>query len=439
MDVLTVSPESSLYCEAARNLRFIIWTAGADCTLETPIRKTMHMNSAASGATDSPSHDSHSEIIASRVNLDAGGNSRISELGRSAYMQALEDGWADHRRLHTEGRRARSLFDASRETIAGVLGARTDEIHIAPSATAALHSASAALYAGRARVSKMAVMSAVERSALINAAMQYGEHTLVDVDSQGRVDVDGFALALQEGPTAFAAIQQANHEVGTIQPVSEIAEHARTAQVPLLVDASATIGHIGAPARTDWDALVANPADWGAGSGVGVLALKPRTRTRRTWPEDQDAWFPGGTSLPALFAAAVTLAEAEQLRSTRQSQHRAWIDDIRVAAARIPDAEVVGDPHNRLPHLATFSFLYVDGEAITSELDRFGFAVGSGSACTSATLHPSHVLSAMGVLTHGNVRVALDWDVTRQDVERFIEVLPHAVRSVRSLMGADDL
>jgi cysteine desulfurase len=282
-------------------------------------------------------------------------------------------------------------------------------------------------------------MGAVERSALINATMFHGEHTLIEVDSRGRVVVDGFAHALKEQPTAFAALQQANHEVGTIQPVGEIAELARTAQVPLLVDASASIGHIAAPARTDWDALVANPADWGAGSGIGILALKPRTRTRRTWPEDQDAWFPGGASLPALFAAAVTLSETERLRQVRANQHRAWIDQIRAAAAHIPDAEVVGDPHDRLPHLATFSFLYVDGEAITSELDKHGFAVGSGSACTSATLNPSHVLAAMGVLTHGNVRVALDWDVTQQDVDRFIEVLPRAVRSVRSLMGAEDL
>jgi cysteine desulfurase len=99
----------------------------------------------------------------------------------------------------------------------------------------------------------------------------------------------------------------------------------------------------------------------------------------------------------------------------------------------------VGDPDDRLPHVVTFSCLYVDGEALVTELDRAGFAVGSGSACTSSTLEPSHVLAAMGVLTHGNVRVALDRSTTEDDVERFLAVLPGAVRRVRDVLGVSGL
>ncbi len=100
---------------------------------------------------------------------------------------------------------------------------------------------------------------------------------------------------------------------------------------------------------------------------------------------------------------------------------------------------MVGDPDERLPHLVTFSSLYVDGEAIVNDLDRRGFAVGSGSACTASTLEPSHVLAAMGVLTHGNVRVGLPVDVRPEAVERFCAALPEAVAQVRSLLGAEDL
>ena len=98
----------------------------------------------------------------------------------------------------------------------------------------------------------------------------------------------------------------------------------------------------------------------------------------------------------------------------------------------MPDVEVVGDPVNRLPHLVTFSCLYVDGEALLHELDRRGFAVSSGSSCTSSTLRPSHVLAAMGVLTHGNVRVSLHRETTEEQVERFLAALPEVVATLRA-------
>ena len=102
----------------------------------------------------------------------------------------------------------------------------------------------------------------------------------------------------------------------------------------------------------------------------------------------------------------------------------------------VPDVEVVGDPVRRLPHLLTFSCLYVDGETLLHELDRDGFSVSSGSSCTSSTLTPSHVLKAMGVLTEGNVRVSLPLGTPAEDVDRFLDVLPGAVSKVREKLGA---
>ena len=94
--------------------------------------------------------------------------------------------------------------------------------------------------------------------------------------------------------------------------------------------------------------------------------------------------------------------------------------------------EVVGDPDDRLPHLVTFSCLYVDGEALVTELDRSGFEVASGSACTSSALEPSHVLAAMGALTHGNVRVSVGRETSDDDVDRFLAVLPRVVGDLRA-------
>ena len=108
-------------------------------------------------------------------------------------------------------------------------------------------------------------------------------------------------------------------------------------------------------------------------------------------------------------------------------------------AALVPDVDIVGDPDDRVPHIVTFSCLYVDGEALLHALDRHGFAVSSGSSCTAATLKPSHVLEAMGALSHGNVRVSLHPDVSTADVDRFLAVLPQVVADLRAEAGVAGL
>ncbi len=119
---------------------------------------------------------------------------------------------------------------------------------------------------------------------------------------------------------------------------------------------------------------------------------------------------------------------------------RTQIERIRaVVAARVPDIEVLGDPIGRAPHIVTFSCLYVDGESLLSELDRHGFAVSSGSSCTSSALEPSHVLVAMGALTSGNVRVSVHPGTTDAEIEEFLAVLPGAVAEVRAQLGAGGL
>jgi cysteine desulfurase len=116
------------------------------------------------------------------------------------------------------------------------------------------------------------------------------------------------------------------------------------------------------------------------------------------------------------------------------------IEHIRAEVARtVPDVEVLGDPSARLPHIVTFSCLYVDGEALLTGLDQRGFAVSSGSSCTSSTLEPSHVLVAMGALTSGNLRISFGRSSTEHDVERLLTVLPAAVRRLRDEAGVTDL
>lgn len=141
-------------------------------------------------------------------------------------------------------------------------------------------------------------------------------------------------------------------------------------------------------------------------------------------------------NLPAVVAAAASLRAAAADAAAEAARLDPLVGRIRTrVAADVPDVEVVGDPVLRLPHLVTFSCLYVDGEALLHALDRRGFAVSSGSSCTSSTLRPSHVLEAMGVLSHGNVRVSLHRETTEADVERFLDELPGIVAELRADAG----
>ncbi len=137
------------------------------------------------------------------------------------------------------------------------------------------------------------------------------------------------------------------------------------------------------------------------------------------------------------MAAAASLRAVRAEAAAEAVRLRALVDRVRsVVAERVPDVEVVGDPERRLPHLVTFSCLYVDGETLLHELDRREFSVSSGSSCTSSTLTPSHVLRAMGVLSEGNIRVSLPPGTAGADVDRFLEVLPGVVAEVRERLGA---
>ncbi len=279
------------------------------------------------------------------------------------------------------------------------------------------------------------VVSAIERDALLHAAHHTRPHGVdsVGVDAAGHLDIDSFVAAVSAEGAALAAVQHANQEIGTVQRLDLVARACSDAGVPFLVDASSSIGHRDAP--TYWDALVAHPADWGGPAGIAVLALSPQTRWLPTWPEGDD-WAPGGISVPLALASAVALQEKEQERRMSAGRLGGLVEKIRASVRRLDGVDVLGDPYQRLPHVVTFSCLYVDGESLLSELDKEGFAVGSGSACTSGSLEPSRVLAAVGALTHGNVRIALHPGVTSDDVDRFLAVLPHVLERVRSRLGA---
>ncbi|RKE18721.1 cysteine desulfurase/sulfurtransferase TusA family protein [Streptomyces sp. TLI_171] len=371
--------------------------------------------------------------------FDAASTAPLHPVARQALLAALDEGWADPARLYRSGRQARMLLDAARETVAEVLGARADEIAFTASGTQALQLGVLGTLRGHRRRGAHLVHSAVEHSAVLHTAERWeadgGAATAVPVDRHGRVAAEQFAAALRPD-TALAVLQSANHEVGTLQPVAETA--ALCGDVPLLVDAAQSAGRL--PVPDGWSVLTASAHKWGGPAGVGVLAVRKGVRYSSPLPADdrERGRVPGFVDVPAIVAAAASLRAVRAEAEAEDARLRVLVDLIRRRVPElVPAVEVVGHPELRLPHLVTFSCLYVDGEVLLGALDRAGFAVNSGSSCTSSTLTPSHVLAAMGVLTEGNVRVSLPTGTTAAEVDAFLEVLPRTVAEIRAPLGLD--
>ncbi|NMM33903.1 MAG: aminotransferase class V-fold PLP-dependent enzyme [Phycicoccus sp.] len=369
---------------------------------------------------------------------------------RATLMAALDAGWADPRRLYTEARRARALLDQARELLADGLGVRPPEVSFLPGGPAAVRAGLEGLmYAGRRRGARM-VATAVEHSAILTTGRYHAAQAdnpllfaEVGVDRVGSLDLPAFEDAISIPGTVLAAVQSANGEIGTRQPLEQAHELCRTHGIPLLVDAIASLGRD--PTPVNFDVMAGDARSWGGPAGLGVLVVPERTRWRRPGPASDVEQ--GRTDVEPVVAVALAAAEAWRQtwanRVDEAARSSAIIARLRAAAADLHDVDVVGDADDRLPHVLTFSLLYVDGEALVIELDRRGFAVGSGSACTSSTLEPSHVLAAIGALTHGNVRITLPLNAIAPtldaDVDRFITELPDAVAVVRAQLGASGL
>nr|BFD85269.1 cysteine desulfurase/sulfurtransferase TusA family protein [Streptomyces sp. Xyl84] len=372
--------------------------------------------------------------------FDAASAAPLHPVARQALLASLDEGWADPARLHKEGRRARLLLDAAREAAAGAVGCRPDELVFISSGTRAVHTGVAGALNGRRRVGRHLIVSSVEHSSVLHSAEAHeadgGTVTRVAVDRGGAVSAASYERALR-ADTALACLQSANHEVGTEQPVAEVAEVCRAAGVPLLVDAAQSLGW--GPVGGGWSLLTASAHKWGGPPGVGVLVVRKGVRFAPRGPVDEreSGRAAGFENLPAIVAAAASLRAVRAEAAAEAVRLRELTERIRARVPRsVPDVEVVGDPVRRLPGVVTFSCLYVDGETLLHELDREGFSVSSGSSCTSSTLTPSHVLKAMGVLSEGNVRVSLPAGTPEEDVERFLSVLPGVVAGVREKLGA---
>jgi cysteine desulfurase len=364
-----------------------------------------------------------------------------------AYVAAARD-VGNASSLHAPGRRARRTVEESRERIAAALGARPSEVIFTGSGTESdnlavkgIHWARRDRAAGRDRV----VASAIEHHAVLDSVRWLEEHegadvTWLAVDPQGRVPVEALraALATFGDQVTVVTAMWANNEVGTLQPVADLAALAAEAGVPFHTDAVQAVGQVpvdfGASGAA---ALTVSGHKVGGPTGVGALLLgRDIACTPLLHGGGQERDVRSGTlDAPAIAAFAVAVETAVKTQQETAARLGALRDDLvsRVRQA-VPDVIYNGDPKDRLPGNAHLSFPGCEGDALLLLLDAQDIACSTGSACSAGVAQPSHVLLAMGAdddRARSSLRFTLGRTSTRADVDALVAALPGAVERAR--------
>ena len=371
--------------------------------------------------------------VALRHYLDHASTSPARPEAVDAMVAWLQQPAGDPSRIHTEGLTARVAVEQAREQVAELVGARSREVVFTGSASEAIASA----VWGASERGGHQVVPAVEHSAVRETAARAGAVTTVAVDGLGRVDPDE-VLACIRPETALVHVQWGNHEVGTVQPVTEVVAACRGAGVLVHIDAAQANGHVPIDFRAlGVDLLSLSAHKLGGPPGVGALLVRRGLRLRPLLlgGDQERARRAGLENLPAIagFGAAAGVLSAAGTLGAEAERARAQTERILAAVPDLDGITVYGDPVGRLPHLVCLGVEDIEPQAVLLGLDRAGIAAHSGSACSSEDLEPSPVLEAMGVDAHHSLRISTGWSTTDADVDALLEALPKVLEQLRTL------
>ena len=337
--------------------------------------------------------------------------------------------------LHTSGRRARRAVEEAREDIADALGARPSEVIFTAGGTESDNLAVKGIYWAREKPRVLA--STVEHHAVLDAVQWLGEGAVrwLEVDSAGRVRPSVLEAALDDS-VGLVTVMWANNEIGTVNPIRELSEIAGSRGVPLHTDAVQAVGSVPVNfAESGASALTLTGHKLGGPYGVGALLLKRDVKcTPLLHGGGQERDVHSGTlNVPAIvgFAAAVRASVEDD-----SARVRALRDELVASVLKaVPDAVLNGDPVDRLPGNAHFTFPGCEGDSLLMLLDAKGIECSTGSACTAGVAQPSHVLLAMGVepaAARGSLRFSLGHTSTAEDVAALAEAIGPAVERARN-------
>ena len=358
-------------------------------------------------------------------------------------MPVFTEAYGNPSSVHRFGQAAKKYLEAARGQVATALNCSAREIYFTSGGTESINWAIKGMAAATARRGKHIITSAIEHHAVMHTCewleKQGYEVTYLPVDADGLVDAAQLEAAIRPD-TVLITIMYANNEVGTIEPIEELGAIARKYKVPFHTDAVQAVGAIPINLSTlPVDMLSLSGHKLYAPKGVGVLYIRRGLRIERFMHggAQEHTQRAGTEALPSIVA----LGNAVEMAVTNLQHNNARLLPLRNRLiegiqSTIPDVKLNGHPEKRLPGNANVSIAYVEGESILLSLDIAGIAASSGSACTSGSLDPSHVLLAMGLdhaTAHGSLRMTLGTETTGEDIDYVLSVLPPIITRLREM------
>lgn len=344
--------------------------------------------------------------------------------------------------IYRLGRQSYDALETAHETVARLLGCRPVEIIFTGGGSEADNLAIKGVAYAKRRRGDHIITTAIEHHAVLHTCQQLEREgyrvTYLPVDATGLVNPDDVAAAITD-ETALVTMMYANNEVGTIQPIAEIGRICRARRVPFHTDAVQAGGSLDIDVNTlGVDLLSLSAHKFYGPKGVGILYARQGTRIQpQILGGSQERNRRAGTeNVPGAVGAAVALERAQANRVTESARLTALRDRLISGLLQIPDTQLTGHPERRLPNNASFAFAGVEGESLLLNLDLIGVAASSGSACTTGSVEPSHVLMAMGVTeggARGHLRLTLGHSSDDGDVDFVLEHLPAIVERLRAL------
>ena len=378
-----------------------------------------------------------------KVYLDNNATTKVDEEVVKAMIPYFSEYYGNPFSLHLFGNETGLAVTQARQTIADILKAKPNEIIFTASGSEADNLAIRGIAKAYKHRGKHIITSTIEHPAVKNTFMDLMEDgfeiTMIPVDENGVMIMDEFKKALRED-TILVSVMHANNEVGTFQPIEEIAKITKERKIIFHVDAVQTMGKVEIyPEKMGIDLLSFSGHKFHAPKGIGVLYKRDGVRLARiiTGGNQEGKRRPGTSNVPYIvgLAKALQMAVANMKEEwNREETLRDYFEDE--VSKRIPEIKINGKGAKRLPGTSSITFKYLEGESMLLNLSLKGIAVSSGSACSSDSLQPSHVLLAMGVpaeFAHGTLRFSLSKYTTKEEIDYTIESLVEIIGKLRDL------
>ena len=376
------------------------------------------------------------------IYADNAATTKMSEAAVHTMVSVIQENYGNPSSLYTVGQRAKEILEDARQAVAEVIGAEPREILFTSGGSEADNQAiRSAAALGKKKGKTHIISSAFEHHAVLHTLERLKDEgfdvTLLDVHGDGLVRPEEVAAAIRDD-TCLVTIMFANNEIGTVQPIREIGAICRERGVLFHTDAVQAVGHIPVNVKENQvDLLSASAHKFHGPKGVGFLYARKGIRlTNLIEGGAQESGKRAGTeNVPGIAAMAVALKEAAAKMADNAAALTVKRDRLIEGLRRIPHSALNGDAKKRLPGNVNFCFEGIEGESLLLLLDDKGIEASSGSACTSGSLDPSHVLLAIGRVhdvAHGSLRLSLGEDLTDDDIDYMIQSVTDVVTYLRS-------